>query len=290
MKAARIFLIGAALAVATTAPAVASPTTGMTQARMTLLKERGHLAIQRRLNELDRLTALVNGATHLTSSDRSTLLSKLSSDRSGLQSLDTKIQGDTDGRTLRNDLASIVTGYRIYVLVAPQVHIVVASDRIAAFVSLGNTIAAKIQAKIDAEKGNGKDVKAAQAALDDMKKQLADASAAVAGVASSVIALTPSGYPGNRTTLLDARSSILTARAHLVEARADAHAAVNALASALGIGGGAAVRPPLYSVRLPAVPSGESASAEGEDDHGYLRHRRQRAHVRLLRGIGPARG
>ena len=231
MKTARIFLIGAALTLASTAPAVALPgTSGMTSVRMTYLKARGHLAIQRRLNEIDRLTALVNGATHLTSSNRSALLSKLSSDTSGLQSLDTKIQGDTDGTTLRSDLQSIVTAYRIYVLVAPQVHIVVASDRVAAFVSLGNTIADKIQSKIDAAKAAGRDVKKAQEALDDMKKQLADAASAIAGVAAKVIVLTPSGYPGNRSTLLDARSSILTARAHLVTARADAHTAVNALA------------------------------------------------------------
>ena len=231
MKSTRIILIGSALALALTAPAVAGVrTTAMTPARMTLLKDRGHLAIQRRLNEIYRLTALVNGAKHLTSADRSALLSKLSSDRSGLQSLDTKIQGDTDGTTLKADLTSIVTAYRIYVLVAPQVHLVVASDRVAAFVTLGDTIAGKIQAAIDAAKGKGKDVKAAQAALNDMKKQLADASSAIAGVASNVIALTPSGYPGNRSVLISARSSILTARAHLLKARADAHEAMSALA------------------------------------------------------------
>jgi hypothetical protein len=230
MKTTRIFLIGSALVLAMTAPAVASVrTTGMTSVRMTLLKDRGHLAIQRRLNELDRLTALVNGAKHLTSANRSALLSKLSSDRSGLQSLDTKIQGDTDAATLKADLTSIVTAYRIYVLVAPQVHLVVASDRVAAFVALGDTIAGKIQAAIDTAKGKGTDIKAAQAALNDMKKQLQAASAAIAGVASKVIALTPSGYPGNRTTLLSARSAILTARAHLVTERADALAAVTAL-------------------------------------------------------------
>jgi hypothetical protein len=233
MKTTRIILIGSfALALATpmAAPAVASVrTTGMTPARMTLLKDRGHLAIQRRLNELDRLTALVNGAKHLTSANRSSLLSKLSSDRSGLQALDTKIQGDSDAATLRSDLQSIVTAYRIYVLVAPQVHIVVASDRVAAFVSLGDTIAGKIQAAIDKAKADGKDVKAAQTALNDMKRQLQDASAAIAGVASKVIALTPSGYPGNRSTLISARDSILTARAHLVKARADARAAISAL-------------------------------------------------------------
>ncbi|HJT38131.1 MAG TPA: hypothetical protein VJ818_06875 [Actinomycetota bacterium] len=230
MKTARIFLIGTALAVATAAPAIAVPrTSGMTQARMTYLKARGHLAIEARLNELQRLTALVNGATHLTASNRSSLLTKLSSDTSGLQALDSKIQADTDATTLRSDLVSIVTAYRIYVLVAPQVHLVVASDRIAAFVSLGDTIADKIQTKIDAAKSSGKDVKAAQAALDDMRKQLSQASAAIAGLAPSVIALTPSGYPGNRSVLLNARSSILSVRAHLVLARTDAHTAVNAL-------------------------------------------------------------
>lgn len=231
MKAARIFLIGAALAVAANAPAGAyTRTNGMTSARMALLKARGHLAIQRRLNELDRLSSLVHSATHLKGPDRTSLLSKLSSDRSGLQSLDTKIQSDTDATKLHNDLQSIVNAYRIYVLVAPQVHLTVAADRVEAFIEYGNSVVGRLLSAIDKAKAKGKDVKAAQAAVIDMKTQLADAASEVAGIPSKVIALTPSGYPGNRTTLLNARSSILTARAHLLKARDDAQSAVSALA------------------------------------------------------------
>jgi hypothetical protein len=231
MKTTRIVLVASVLSLAMTAPAVAVVRpTGMTHARMTLLKDRGHLAIQRRLNELGRLTVLVNGARHLTPANRSALLSKLSSDRNGLASLDTKIQGDTDAATLKADLASIVTAFRIYVLVAPQIHLVVATDRVVAFVTIGDTVARKIQAAIDTAKVNGKNVAAAQAALNDMKKELQVASAAIDGVASEVITLAPSGYPGDRVTLLSARSSILSARTHLFRARKDAHAAVSALA------------------------------------------------------------
>ena len=232
MKTTRILLLAAGLLLGATVPATAQTNgaTGMTPARMAFLKARGHIAIQARLNEIDRLSALVAGATHLTASNRSALSSKLSADRSGLQTLDSKIQADSDAATLRADLASIVTAYRIYVLVAPQVHLVVAADRVAAFVALGNTIAQKIQTAIDNAKTAGKNVGAAQAALNDMKKQLQLASSAVAGVAAEVIALTPSGYPANRTTLESARSSILTARAHLVTARADARKALGDLA------------------------------------------------------------
>ena len=232
MKTARIFILTAALALTATAPAVAGPrTVGMTAARMAYLKARGHLAIQARLNELDRLSALVSDAKHLTDTDRSALTSKLSSDRTGLQSLDSKIQADTDATTLRSDLESIVTAYRIYVLVAPQVHIAIAADRVSAFIALGNTIAAKIQSKIDAAKASGKNVAAAQAALNDMKRQLQRAASAISGVADEVIALTPSGYPGNRTTLESDRDKVLAARAHLLVARTDAHTAVNHIPS-----------------------------------------------------------
>jgi hypothetical protein len=231
MKGARIFLISAAVAVAAAAPAGAyTGTNGATSPRMAFLKARGHLAIQRRLNELDRLSALTHSATHLKGADRAALLSKLSSDRSGLQSLDKKIQSDTDATTLHNDLQSIVNAYRIYVLVAPQVHLTVAADRIGAFIEYGDSVVGRLLSAIDKAKAKGKDVKAAQAAVNDLKTELSDAATEVAGIPSKVIALTPSGYPGNRTTLLSARSSILTARAHLVKARADAQAAIGALA------------------------------------------------------------
>jgi hypothetical protein len=109
----------------------------------------------------------------------------------------------------------------VYVLVTPQVHLTIAADRVAYIATLFSPVEAKLQAAIDKAKAHGKNVAAAQAADDDLKAKVTAASAAVSGVPAEVLALTPAGYPGNRTTLEAARSSLQTARADLAAARAD---------------------------------------------------------------------
>jgi len=206
-------------------PAVASADT----AAMGLLKQAGAAAVQHRLTWLASLQNRVASATHLTSGDRASLDSLLSQDVTGLTALGAKIQADTDMTTLRNDVRTIADGYRVYVLVTPQVHLTIAADRVDAIATLFTPIEHKLQAAIDAAKAKGKDVAAAQAALDDLKAKVSAAHGAVTHVPSEVMALTPQGYPGNRSTLLAARASLQDARGDLRAARADVTTVLNDL-------------------------------------------------------------
>jgi len=199
------------------------------QPGMAALKERAATAIGHRVDWLGVLASRVSNAEYLISSDRSTLQGQISSASDGLKSLGTKIQGDSDYATLRADVNTIVTGYRVYVLVTPKVHIVIAADRISAIAKKLADVEAKIQKAIDKAKAHGKDTASAQAALDDMKTKVDAAASAVSGVPASVLPLTPAGYPGNRSTLEAARTSLQTARADLVAARTDARNAIEAL-------------------------------------------------------------
>ncbi|MCA1830172.1 MAG: hypothetical protein LC663_01455, partial [Actinobacteria bacterium] len=83
------------------------------------------------------------------------------------------------------------------------------------------------QSAIDADKG--KDKVTAQKDVDDMRSDIAAARAAIADVPSRMLALTPQGYPGNRSTIDGARASVVDARKDLANAIAAARAAAAAM-------------------------------------------------------------
>jgi hypothetical protein len=213
-------------------PAVAAPPTTSRQrqaAGIAYLKQRGNIEIDRRLGALTTLRGVVTDATHLTDADRRSLLTTIDDDTTGLTALKAKIDNDTDLATARADVKSIVTAYRVYVLLEPKVHLVRAADASSALGDAFGTLATKLQTRIDAAKQAGKDVTAAQAALDDLQAKVADATGKAAPIPGQVVPLTPAGYPGNRPTLVAARGTMLLVKADYEAARTDAKNVVNAL-------------------------------------------------------------
>ena len=224
----RLAILGAAVAtfalLITAAPSLAAPPTRLDQ-----LKQRADAEIQRRLTTLQADSVLVSKATHLTDANRNSLSSLIATDQNGLTALKSTIDGDTDLASALKDARRIVTDFRIYVLVEPQVHLTVAADRVAAIADRFADLDTKLQAKIDTAKQDGKDTATEQQALDDAKSKVADASRSASGVPSSVLALTPAGYPGNRDTLVQARGELETAHTDLKAARADVATVIQGL-------------------------------------------------------------
>jgi hypothetical protein len=192
-------------------------------------KQACETAIDNRMSRLQTLRGLVSGSQHITTDHRTTLDTQLANAEQGLSGLRTKIAGDTDPATLRSDCRSIVDDYHIYVLVSPKVREVLVADLETDIASRLNTIAGKIQARIDDAKTKGKDETTAQSDLDQMKAQIASAQSAIGGVASSVIGLQASDWPGAHDTLVNGRQSLRTGRDDLRTARNDGWNAVIAL-------------------------------------------------------------
>lgn len=242
MRTTRIAAVAVAAALCL-APAAASAQTTTTIARrgaraevraddIAAVKARCDAQVDRRVATIAELDRAIDQARDLTGAHRGTLHELLATDRSGLQQLRAKIDGDTDAATLRSDCRKIVTDYRIYVLVGPKVRLVIAADRIAAIAARFDQLAPKIQSRIDAAKARGEDVTALQSALDEAKAKVADAKAKTAGVPDQVLALEPAGYPGNRATLQSARQTVFAARQDLLTARNDLRRIVNQLKAA----------------------------------------------------------
>ncbi len=199
------------------------------------LRKLGDCEIDRRLDTITKLTSKVTNNAALTDGDRSALLAQLSDDTTGLTALRAKIDAETDATALRADIKSIVTDYRIYLLVVPKVAEVIAADTELAAVNRFGTVDTKLQARIDAAKAAGKDVTTAQADLDAMNGDVAQVGPLVQGIPAAVLPLTPAQYNAGtaKPILVSSRTSLQSGRSLLRNARADAKACVAAL-KALG--------------------------------------------------------
>ena len=191
------------------------------------LQALGDCEINRRLVTITTLQDHVSNPNGLTDGDRSALQGLLAAGTTGLTALKSKIDGETDVTTLRADIGTIVTDYRIYLLMVPMTAEVISADSEAAAVGRLTTVAGKLQDRIDAASG---DVSQAQADLDNMTASLGQVSTStLSDMTQALLALTPAGYnagtagpvlKADHTTLQGFRTSLNAARADAVACRA----------------------------------------------------------------------
>ena len=199
----------------------ASPAPSPSADALAQLKARCDNEVQRRRGTLGADRAFVQQSVALTDADRSALESQIDADVSGLTMLDTTIQGDTTYAQAHSDCERIVTDFRVYVLEDPKIHEVIAADGITKADASFQALIPMLQSDVNASSEPPNVKQEAQAALNDLSSKVASSASAIAGVAASVIGLTPQGYPGNAGTLAAAQQSIKTARHGLDGARAD---------------------------------------------------------------------
>lgn len=192
------------------------------------LRALGFCEIDRRLATLEKLQAAVDGSTALADDHETALEQILAATRSGLSDLRAEIAAGTTAAALRDDVRRVATDFRVYVLVARQVRLVIGADLVVAGVTKAGTAAARVEAAIEAAEAAGKDTTAARAHLVAMTKAIAAAAAAVEDDAGAVLAQTPGGWnAGDAQPILDdARASLKEARTQLKAAVREARAAV----------------------------------------------------------------
>lgn len=199
---------------------VAAP--GLAGAQVATLAEGKALcdtAITKRVTDLAAVRRLLDAATRVGASDRATLDGQIDPASRGLTTLKGTIDADTTLRQLRLDCRTIVTTYRVYLVLIPKAHLVVAAGRVLAASAALNNVATLVQGKIAASGGASGTL---QTALTDLTAKAGGAQAAAGGIPGALLPLEASGYPANRPTLLSARASLATAQTDLAAALADA--------------------------------------------------------------------
>jgi hypothetical protein len=227
--------VTAALAAASVLPAMAAATPsaspsaspasgacrGSVSAMLACIDQRASTAVSNRETALQQMTSDVNNSKDIAAGDKTTLLGQLGADETGLTTLLATIKGDTTVKQALADTETIVTGYRVYLLEQPKVHLVIAADTEGTLESTLQSKLPSIQTAITNSSASASQKAAAQTAFNDCSTQLAAAQSASSGIVSDVIDLLPSGYPGNQPTLVSARDQAQAARSDLGKCKTD---------------------------------------------------------------------
>ena len=224
-------VMSAAMIFASTAGAVSTSTDQQTKLATMIAK--GDQEIARRLTSLGKLTNLINSATRLTSTDKATLTSEVSSTVSGLDAIKMKLDAETTVDGAHTDVQSIFDEYRVYALVLPKVHLIKTADDLAVVQAKLSDAASKLQQRLATLKSEGKDVTGLETTLADMNAKLA-AAQTVASLQATIINLQPSDYNSDHNVLSGYNAQFKAARANLVSARQDAETIVQGIRSLEG--------------------------------------------------------
>lgn len=232
--------------------------------RVENLKERVDNEITRRITALNKLIDRINSAKRLTAAQKLTLTTQINDEVAALTTLNTKIAGDADLTSLKVDVAKIVKSYRIFALYIPKIHILTASEIILDITDQLTVLLSKFQTYIAQNPSKLRDLPAVQSAITEMQTKIADAKTQAENAQTTVLPLTPEGYPENKTKLDEARKMLVAARQDLAEARQAAAkirgnmTAVSSLKSIVPLATGSAS--PAASASGKASPSASSAA------------------------------
>lgn len=183
---------------------------------LSAIKAKAKAGVTQRINALNAAIAEVNAASGL-GSDQGTLVSYLKTDIAPLQQLDDKIQADTAVKQAGEDFSSVLRDYRVYVLVLPAATVASEADR-ATITAIPNLTKASSQAQSLENPRNQAEV---QPLVNDLNGQISTATAATSGLASTVLALTPTQWNANHNLLSGSKSAAHIAVAALQKGRSD---------------------------------------------------------------------
>jgi hypothetical protein len=196
-----------------------------------ILRAFGDCEIARRIVTLDKAASKITASKVLTSSDAAALSAEVASTKGGLVALKATIDTETSPVALRAEIRQIVTDYRVYLLVVPQVNLVNGADGVGAAGTVFAKVSTNLTARIAAAKAAGKDTTAAQADLDAMNAAVTQAVGLAGPLPAALLPLTPAQYNAGTAgpVLTNARADLVKARGLLQSARQDAVACRDAL-------------------------------------------------------------
>lgn len=217
-----------------------------TQARIDTAKKRAVEEIDRRITAMNNLDARIAQMIRVTTAEKAQFSASIQGQITSLNDLKSKIMADTDLETLKTDIKSIATSYRIFALVIPQGHIMATADSVMTAINTTAALGVKLETRIKELEAAGKDTKALVTQLTDISTKITNAKSQIESAFIMTSALVPDGgdkdkMKTNQETLKSARAKIKVARADLEDARKSARKIVAELKKIdLTVGSGAA--------------------------------------------------
>ncbi len=220
--------IASALAAAAPAAPAANPTITCARTDVTCVIAFGNQRIDERTAALTKLNDRASeqvAAGHITSSQAAAIQADVTSNQSGLAALKGKLDAETDAAAARQDVRSIYTQFRIYLVVLPRDYHEIVLDIMtnvqAKLAGLEPTLQQAIQ---NAPADEQQQLKAL---YGDYTTKVAAASTQITAANGLVAYFTPDNINNSpatyRTNWLTFRSDILAGRADLRQAASDLH-------------------------------------------------------------------
>ncbi len=184
--------------------------------------------VDKRLGTLNDLSTRLGGYKDLPSGDRATLSTLLNADISGLTALRAKVAGETTVEAVRADGKAMIDDFRVYLLVAPKVHLPHAltaeADALARLHKVHDALADKLAKDATADTGVNKEL------LADMETQLKAGDTRIDGKVATLLGIAP-GPDGKAISAAthDIQGAAKDARGDIVKAVADAKKVRDAL-------------------------------------------------------------
>jgi hypothetical protein len=171
---------------------------------------------------LNALITKVSTAKKLTDGQKTSLTNDMQGQVTSMTTLKTKLDADTVVTTAATDFQSTFSAHYIYAYYIPRTERIIAADAEANAATNLSDLAAKFTDYIATASAANNDTAALTAKLTEMKTKIADAQTQAATVSTSLLALTVSGHPANKTIITASAANLKTGRADLESAGADA--------------------------------------------------------------------
>ena len=177
--------------------------------------------IERRLEALERLTAKIESAKHMTAEHAAALLDDIAAAQQTLRAGIPAVEAVTTPEELRAVAPPIFEGTLVFALLAPKTHEVGASDAVVAATGRFTEFASSLQDALDRiANETDVDTSEAQAKLDEMLRLIGQAATSGGAVADSVIDLSPEDWPDPaQAALREGKAALDEARGSLRQAR-----------------------------------------------------------------------
>ncbi len=181
------------------------------------------LGLGGRVQQLAALKGTVTRDRAMTAADRATLTTDLANESSGIAALQAKVPTDPTCADVLADGRSMVTDFRVYVVMTPQVRLTAVADTETFLVAQLQLVEPRMDAAITTAQQQGLNVTAAQQALADAQHQMTVAAQAAAGISVQVLAFTPASYPGCWSAFPADQQRLQAGSAALHQVGADLH-------------------------------------------------------------------
>lgn len=192
------------------------------EARVTKAKEAADKELNRRIENLTKLSTRISNATHISAEGKTSITNQISAQITELQTLQSAIAAEASSTVLKTQIESIGKAYSMYSLVMQQLALTAAADRIVDVADAMSGVAGKLESRLAATSTST--TSPAAKALADMKAKVASAQTKATEAVGGIANLQPSNgdktiQTTNRTALAAARAKVQAAQADLVAAR-----------------------------------------------------------------------